>query len=120
MSQWKLVEKFELSIGDSIQVQNHKIKFKAVPWDNRCPKDVQCIMAGYAVAELELVDDTGQNIAKDINITADQDNLLHPEIYELKQGYKLVTGRFDPYPISTQIIRPEDYTLEVWLVKEDQ
>ena len=118
MSQTNIIQKYQLKVGESITVEDHLVILKDIPWDTRCPSDVQCVVAGYATATLSIFNGDDKTITEDLKIPADQNNLMHPEVYELSEGLKLVVGSFSPYPVSTTKIEQEDYLLELWLMAD--
>ncbi len=55
----ELGEAVQLHVGDSVEIAELRLTFSGVDGDNRCPSDVQCIVAGRARVVLEIEDGEG-------------------------------------------------------------
>lgn len=70
------------------------IKFKGISEDSRCPEGVDCIWAGVAVAEIEIIEKTAKSV---------QLNLATMDMQE--RGYRK-SANFNGYTISLQNVLP--------------
>jgi hypothetical protein len=77
-----------------------------VPFDNRCPQDVQCITAGEARVTLAAVGETG---TEDFTVAMPSGG---PRTVNTL-GYRLELMKLEPYPVSTRDIDPGDYRLHL-------
>ena len=105
----KLNQPFEIKFQESVNLKTDKVKirFVSVLQDSRCPKTVQCIVAGKANIELELK--TSQK-TQSIQLTTD------PASNEATYGqFKIKLIDVSPYPDSAEKIESTRYvaTLEI-------
>ena len=89
--------------GDGLQ-----LGFDQVTADSRCPRGVQCIVAGEATVRFWLAKPSGARDTREVKTTASGSEVVY-DAYRIK----LVT--LDPYPASGTTIRPSDY-VAAWLV----
>ncbi len=99
-------EPFRLAFGRSAKVEHSKtrVRFDAVPEDNRCPTGVQCVQAGRARVRLEVT--RGRTAPAWIELATD------PEASVASAGG--VTWELqavEPYPAAGRERRPADYVL---------
>ena len=120
MSQQIVQEKFQLKAGEKSTILTNDYEFVAVTMDSRCPMDVTCVMAGWAMVDVKITQLGEEPYVKSIKIPADQAELNHPLLLEMSTGEKVIVGRLLPYPISTEKFEDREYVLELWSVKEDQ
>jgi hypothetical protein len=98
-----LGQQFTLPAGKTVAInsENLNIKFVEVTADSRCASDVVCIVAGEAkcLMLIKLWDSVSS-----ITLTVGGNNT---------QTFNQYTFKYDlqPYPVSTQQIKPSDYKL---------
>ena len=93
----------QINYGQEASIENNiTIKFDGVS-DSRCPMDVICVWAGDGGVGLKLSDGREQ---------------LHPFLHtalfprEINYGgYRIILKSLNPYPVSTQQIKKEDYSV---------
>lgn len=99
----------EMAVGESVEVDGGRLRltFEGVPFDNRCPKDVQCIVAGMAKVSVRAQIEGGEEHTLTLEFGA-----RGPKAVE-HEGYNLQLVAVDPYPISTRRIDPEEYRVRL-------
>ena len=105
---------FVLRVGETVRIDNQELAltFEGVTRDNRCPKDVRCIVAGSATVLV---------IAKTLtNPTTEMIFDVPPSGRASRSvgGYTITVTEVNPCARSSQRIRPEDYLITV-LIKRD-
>ncbi len=100
-----LGETFSLAVGESAAIDGEDLRltFDGVSRDNRCPKDVQCIVAGAAT--VVLIDGEGRELTVDVPPGGDAGVEL--------DGYRITVVSVDPQTVSTRRIEPDDYVVTV-------
>lgn len=97
------------------------VTFKGVSEDSRCPKDVNCIWAGVAVAQVEVMgiatrpmtlslasmDNEGRNYHKSTNFNGYKISLVSVSPYPESNGTKNLAGK---YRIGIEISKDESQT----------
>ena len=83
------------------------IHFEGVAGDSRCPMDANCVWAGDGEINLNL---SKENESKDISLHT----TLDPKLYDFA-GYRIELKTLNPYPKSTEIIKQEDYNVELMI-----
>jgi hypothetical protein len=104
-------ERFELSPGETAAVERTslRLQFAGVTGDSRCPADVVCIQGGDAIVHIRVLDGL-------------------PAEYELHTGdsaraavthgaVRIELLKLEPYPFSSQVIRPGDYRATLLLTR---
>ncbi len=96
---------FSLRPGERIQVEGGAaaVRFVAVPQDSRCPTDVQCVWAGDAVVQLDLL------VSGDSSRTALHTNSQGGSVRTEFHGYALELVSLKPAPHSGTQIQQSDY-----------
>lgn len=117
MSQETVLEKFQLKVGQAATIMTNQYVFEGVTMDSRCPKDVTCVMAGWAMVDVKITQLGEGTYSKSLKIPADQSALLQTLVLEMQSGEKIVVGALNPYPISTENFEDREYCLELWLIK---
>ncbi len=93
-----------LKIGNENKSAENNIQFTITNvQDSRCPGDVVCIWQGEAVVDIEFTKPFQQNIQ--LNTF---DNLV-----DIVGNYTVKLLNVSPYPVSTQTIKTEDYTIKL-------
>ncbi|SHG76144.1 hypothetical protein [Winogradskyella jejuensis] len=110
-----LTEVYSLSIGNSFEFDDYKIRFIDVLSDSRCPKAVMCVVAGEAKVVVEVYKENKKLSTKNIVFTPTvfmpnkKGNLFDSE--KIK-----VTGvELFPYPSADNQVPKEDYKLKLLL-----
>lgn len=91
----------EVSVGKTIFINGVRVTLNNITQDNRCPKDVQCIIAGWVTANVTLKSNTDEET---IDIKSD----ASPYAFD---SFHVSIERVAPRKISTITIKPEDYLL---------
>lgn len=105
----------EMAVGESVAMDGGRLQvtFEGVPFDNRCPRDVQCIVAGMAKVTLLTKVEGEEESTLSLELGA-----RGPQAVAIG-GYSLRLMAVEPYPVSTQRIEPEDYRIRLhWQVGE--
>lgn len=108
-------EIFEIGVGESIEVDVHTITFVGVKTDSRCPKEVNCITAGYADIEVDLgYKRKIQHLNRKVSAVLTDVN--RPFLLGVpSKNIKVEVGALKPYPLSTDVFEDRNYVLEVWV-----
>jgi hypothetical protein len=84
--------------------------------DSRCPKDVVCIQMGSARIKLNVSDATNST---EVNVDFKGDAKADSQAFTLTgQNYMLTVSELQPYPVSTQTPKIEDYKVNVTIEKK--
>ncbi len=96
---------FSLRPGERVQVEGGAaaVRFVAVSQDSRCPSDVQCVWAGDAVVQLDLL------VPGDSARTALHTNAQGGSVRTEFHGYALELVALAPNPHSGTQIQQSDY-----------
>lgn len=106
-------EVFNLAEDVHLIKGGHKIHFKEVTSDSRCPKDVTCVMAGWAMITIDLIESGDRNPRSvAIKIPGLQGVESRIELFKNENGTMFV-GALSPYPISTETFEQREYVLTV-------
>ena len=99
----------KVRVGQTIGVENIRIRFTAVESDSRCPMDAICVWAGDAVANIivEQNCDCGSP-AFDLKLHTH----LEPHGGEA-YGFRVELLQLQPYPRASSSIKPDAYS--AWL-----
>lgn len=95
---------FRLAVGENVLLGEEplEIGFTGVASDSRCPKDVQCIWQGDAVADLWVVTGDGERTEIQLHTSEEpRETVIGGHVIRLQD--------LEPYPVSTSPIAPEDY-----------
>lgn len=114
---------FTTRLGDTVEIayqqtakfepEGFQIKFNSVVFDNRCPLDVNCIVAGHVDALLDFT--LGKQKEQDVLRLGDQLDERSDNIEVM--GYKVKLVQVLPYPQSNTDIPQADYKIRVVVVK---
>ncbi len=109
-------EIFKLKQDVHLVKKGQKMHFQEVVSDSRCPSDVTCIMAGWAIVKINLIENENKNLrVVEIKIPAGIITGTEPVLFESAKGKMLVTGLM-PYPVTTTPFEERDYCLELrWI-----
>ncbi len=106
---------FQLRPNQAAQVNAEPIQitFITISEDSRCPLEVSCIRAGQATATFKLQGQANQENTFELTLAAAQSDLA---VHQL-DGYSIQLMKVDPYPKTTQTIKPLDYKVTVVISK---
>lgn len=101
-----LGETFSLAVGESAAIdgENLRLTFDGVPRDNRCPRDVQCIVAGAATVVLT-AEGGGTQEELTVDIPPGGSAAGHFE------GFEITVANVEPAADTRRRIEPEDYVV---------
>lgn len=107
-SDFSLGNEVNFQIGSSYFANDNALKFKISEInDSRCPSDVVCVWAGKADVKIELSSPLSSTIT--LNTWNNQTDTIG------NYSFKLVG--VSPYPVSTKIIKTEDYDVKLIIAK---
>lgn len=100
---------YDLDYGETIEHDDQlRIHFKSIA-DSRCPINVICVWEGQAEVGLDLVFDGDQ-----VHPVTLIERAGHPDLADTTvQGYYIQLLEVSPYPVDTEPIDPEDYTIRI-------
>jgi len=101
-----LGESVLLHAGDSAEIAELQITFSGIDGDNRCPSNVQCIVAGRAQVVLEIDDGEGSITRLLVDVPPGGDGKGRFSDYELVVDV-------EPEPQAGESIEPGDYVVTV-------
>lgn len=101
-----LGEPVRLEVGESAEISEIRITFMGVDGDNRCPRDVQCIVAGQARVVLEIDDGEGSPTRLQVDVPPGGEGRGRFGDYELVVDV-------EPEAQADEAIEPEDYVVTV-------
>lgn len=102
----------ELGFGETVTLPTgQQLRFIAVLSESRCPEDVVCISAGEVTVILRLTETlaSGNTQRTDFGLTLLGTDISHFEY----QGLYFRLAEVSPYPVSTEQIDDEDYSIVV-------
>lgn len=105
----------KISLGESLTLENHTIKFMEVLEDSRCPKNTTCIWDGGARVLVEVSEKGKENFEKILIFgkvnkgESDDKELLS------YNNSKVIGLKLNPYPNSEEAIAGEPYILFVYI-----
>lgn len=76
------------------------VTFKGISEDSRCPKDVQCIWSGVAVAQVEVMATTSRPVILNIASIENKGRNYHKSVDF--NGYTISLADVNPYPESSK------------------
>jgi hypothetical protein len=97
-------EPITLKVGEKVEVAEMTVTFSGVDSDNRCPVDVQCIVAGKATVVLLCELSDGKENQLQLNVPPGGDAKTSVGDYE-------ITATVEPEAVSTRKIEAEDYVV---------
>lgn len=111
-----LDEEFNLKFGEVVLIKNEnlKIEFLNVFEDSRCPSDVQCIWTGQVKISLSV----HKNDQKNLGVYEFTMQAGSPVVQNI-EGYAIKLISVNPYPVSTKKIEKSEYSLTLFVSKEE-
>lgn len=94
--------------GAATSINHTSLRLVQVLQDSRCPKGADCIWAGNAKVEVEIINEKGDKITKQVTING----LQAPAVYT-EDGLEIFIRGLAPYPTTGSKINPSDYYLRV-------
>jgi hypothetical protein len=111
-----LDSEFALQVNQNAEIKSEDITvtFLNVTSDSRCPSDVTCIWQGQAGIEIGV--QKGE-VESTVSLSIGGDSSPEESIFD---AYLIQLVDLSPYPISTKIIQPEDYTATIKITKYEE
>lgn len=84
--------------GENKFLKEHQmnVTFKGISEDSRCPKDVQCVWSGVAVAQIEVMSTTSRPMNLQIASIENAGKNYHKSAFF--SGYEIQLAEVTPYP----------------------
>lgn len=79
-----------------LKEQQMNVTFKGISEDSRCPKDVQCVWSGVAVAQVEVMTTTSRPMTLQIASIENAGKNYHKSAFF--SGYEIQLAEVTPYP----------------------
>lgn len=108
-----LGQTFSLRVSETAHIDkgNLTLTFKGVTDDSRCPRGVNCIVAGQATVVLVAQVSHGPRADLTLNVPPEG----HPTLRF--QGYTLTITALEPYPEYGKPIAPDDYRVKILVIQ---
>lgn len=94
--------------GAATSIDYTSLRLVQVLQDSRCPKGADCIWAGNAKVEVEITNEKGDKITKQVTLNGKQ----LPAIYT-GDGLEIFIRGLAPYPTINSKIKSSDYYLQL-------
>ena len=107
-----LGEPVELGVGESAVVDDLKVTFEGVDGDNRCPRNVNCIVAGKATVALVLEPPDGTRSQLRIDVPPSGRGKASFRDYEIVAGVA-------PEPIAGRRIEADEYVVTLVVTRDE-
>ena len=103
---------FTLKAGTSVSLEAERltVAFDRLLSDSRCPKGVNCIVAGEAVVRISLSKAGSAREGRDLQTTADGAEATYG-------AYRIKLVAVDPYPIADRQTAPKDYVVTLLVTR---
>ena len=103
----------KISLGESITLENHSIKFVEVLEDSRCPENTTCIWEGRARVLVEVSENDRVSFEKIIIFgKVNQGESDDKELFSFNDS-KVIGMTLNPYPNSEEAVEGAPYVLLV-------
>ncbi len=112
--------KINISLGETITIENHQVKFVKVLEDSRCPKDATCIWAGRAIVRLEISREGKDTIAKELIFGQIKQGESKDLTLFTVEEKKVVGITLKPYPSTENSGSEKEYQLMVSVEKNEK
>lgn len=107
-SRAEAADSVRIKVGQTIAVEDLRVRFDAVPSDSRCPSDVVCVWEGDAVASL-----VAERVATPSSaVTLNLHTAIAPKSGEA-HGFRIELLVLTPYPSTASPIKSDAYS--AWL-----
>jgi hypothetical protein len=94
---------FTLKVGATAFLPDStRLKFDRLLTESRCPLDAMCVSAGDASILVSFISRDGTGAARELHTQPDRSRIQYG-------GYTIALTELQPYPRSTEEIRPADY-----------
>ena len=107
-----------LDYQKSLNFGEVELKFEKVLHDSRCPKSVMCVRAGEAEVLVSIFKN-GKFIKNKKMVTTFFGSKQKANLIISDNEYEIYGLALQPYPIKVDAIPPEDYILELMLIKKE-
>lgn len=98
------VYEYGMKVNDVFQTKSNSLKFRIKEInDSRCPKDVVCVWAGMVEVKLDV--ETPEKKVLSLN--------SYNNLADTIGVYEIRLVEVQPYPVSTKVIKPEDYEVSL-------
>ncbi len=112
-------DKQELKLGEQVDFLFNNYKFLEVVADSRCPEGATCVMAGWAIVKLQITLEGDTPYVVEVKIPAAISSSEKPEILVMESGEHILAGALNPYPTTTTAKEDREYSLELWVLKDN-
>jgi len=102
-----------INLGESIDFEDYKVKFKTVITDSRCPKNIMCVRAGEANVLVSIYKNGRFIEDKKIRIDASGYVMETNNLAFKADDFKIYGFDLSPYPTSVGDIDDKAYQLEI-------
>jgi len=107
----------KISLGETIILKNHSIKFIEVLEDSRCPENTTCIWAGRARVLVEISEKEKESFQKTLIFgKVNQGESDDKELFSFNNS-KVIGMTLNPYPNSEEAVKGNTYALLVYIEK---
>lgn len=111
-----LDSEFVIQVNQSAEIKSEDITvtFLNVTADSRCPADVMCVWMGQADIELSIQKGDEEST---VSLTIGGDSSPEESIFDM---YLIQLIELAPYPYSTEVIQPDEYTATLKITKYEE
>ena len=114
LSQSEAADSVRVRVGQTLIVEDVKVRFTGVASDSRCPMDAVCVWAGDAVANFAVE----QNCeCRAVTVSLALHTNLEPKS-GVGYGYRVELKGLQPYPRASLETKPDAYYAWVRIVRE--
>ena len=107
----------KISLGETIILKNHSIKFIEVLEDSRCPENTTCIWEGRARVLVEISEKEKESFQKTLIFgKVNQGESDDKELFSFNNS-KVIGMTLNPYPNSEEAVKGNTYALLVYIEK---
>jgi uncharacterized Zn finger protein len=112
----ELDSEFVIEVNQSAEIKSEDITvtFLNVTADSRCPADVMCVWMGQADIELSVQKGDEESA---LSLTIGGDTSPEESIFDM---YLIQLIELAPYPYSTKVIQPDEYTATLKITKYEE
>ena len=112
----ELDSEFVIQVNQSVEIKSEDITvtFLNVTADSRCPADVMCVWMGQADIELSVQKGDEEST---LSLSIGGDSSPEESIFDM---YLIQLIELAPYPYSTDVIQPDEYTATLKITKYEE